>query len=78
MVPETALITREGLDFVGVAGEGGLRLRAVVIGEGHRIDGQAMVEVLTGLQPGDAVETDGALALAGAAQARVEGAAADE
>ena len=78
VVPETALITREGLDFVGVAGEGGLRLRAVVIGEGHRIDGQAMVEVLTGLQPGDAVETDGALALAGAAQARVEGAAADE
>ncbi|MBP9183103.1 MAG: efflux RND transporter periplasmic adaptor subunit [Fuscovulum sp.] len=78
VVPQTALITREGLDFVGVAGEGGIRLRAVVIGEGHQIDGQAMVEVLTGLQPGDAVETDGALALADAAKARVDGASADE
>lgn len=62
VVPESALVTRGGLDFVGVGAGDTLSLRAVVIGERHVIDGAAMVEVLTGLQAGDAVETDGTLA----------------
>jgi RND family efflux transporter MFP subunit len=61
VVPETALVTRGGLDFVGVRVDDILSLRAVVIGERHVIDGAAMVEVLTGLQAGDSVETDGSL-----------------
>ncbi|MEZ5798742.1 MAG: efflux RND transporter periplasmic adaptor subunit [Paracoccaceae bacterium] len=69
VVPETALITRQGLDFVGVAQGDGLVLRAVVLGDRHVIDGQAMVEVLTGLAAGDSVETDAALALDAAAKA---------
>ena len=67
IVPLTALVTRGGLDFVAVSKDGAVSLRAVVIGETHQMDGTAMVEVLTGLQAGDAVETDGAAFAAGAA-----------
>jgi hypothetical protein len=52
LVPETALVTRGGLDFVAVEGAG---LRAVVPGAEVEIDGVAMIEVLTGLKAGDAV-----------------------
>lgn len=52
LVPETALLTRGGLDFVGIEGAG---LRTVVPGARVVVDGAAMVEVLTGLKAGDAV-----------------------
>lgn len=77
VVPETALITRSGLDFVGVHAGDAVALRAVVVGEHLQMDGAAMVEVLTGLQAGDAVEADGAAASAAAASAAAEGAAHD-
>lgn len=57
VVPETALVTRGGLDFVQVDGAG---LRAVVPGARVTVDGAAMVEVLSGVQAGDAVVTDAA------------------
>lgn len=75
VVPEAAVITRLGLDFVGVAVEGGVALRAVVLGERQIADGASVVEVLTGLRAGDRVETDATAALAAADAARVTGAA---
>ncbi|MFZ1467795.1 MAG: efflux RND transporter periplasmic adaptor subunit [Paracoccaceae bacterium] len=72
VVPETALITRQGLDFIGVQTGDAMMLRAVVLGERHQRDGVAMVEVLTGLQEGDRVETDGAAAAAAADAAHLE------
>lgn len=57
IVPETALLTRAGLDFVAVDEAGTERLRSVVPGQHHTIDGTAMVEILTGLQPGDMIVT---------------------
>ncbi|MFN3280383.1 MAG: efflux RND transporter periplasmic adaptor subunit [Tabrizicola sp.] len=55
MVPETALITRAGLDFVGLRTPEGAVLRSVVPGEAQVIDGVPMVEVVTGLVAGDVV-----------------------
>ncbi|PLL11289.1 efflux transporter periplasmic adaptor subunit [Tabrizicola sp. TH137] len=52
LVPEAALVTRGGLDFVGIEGAG---LRVVVPGARVMLDDAAMVEVLTGLRAGDAV-----------------------
>ncbi|WP_420026536.1 efflux RND transporter periplasmic adaptor subunit [Fuscovulum ytuae] len=52
LVPEAALVTRGGLDFVAIEGAG---LRAVVPGAEVTVEGVAMVEVLTGLKAGDAV-----------------------
>ncbi len=52
LVPEAALVTRGGLDFVAVEGAG---LRTVVPGARVTVAGAAMVEVLTGLTAGDAV-----------------------
>ena len=52
LVPEAALVTRGGLDFVAIEGAG---LRAVVPGAHITVEGAAMVEVLTGLKAGDAV-----------------------
>ena len=57
LVPQSALITRAGLDFLNVAHEGGAVLRSVVPGPVHDIDGAEMVEILTGLRPGDVVVT---------------------
>jgi len=57
LVPQTALITRAGLDFLNVAHEGGAVLRSVVPGPVHDIDGAEMVEILAGLRPGDVVVT---------------------
>jgi len=57
LVPETAVITRSGLDFVTVTGPDGAQDRAVVLGQPQTIDGVAMVEVMSGLIAGDSVVT---------------------
>jgi RND family efflux transporter MFP subunit len=49
LVPEAALITRQGLDFVATKAG----LRSVVPGQRHEVDGAVMVEILSGLQAGD-------------------------
>lgn len=49
VVPATALQTRQGLDFVATT----KGLRAVVPGQSHVVDGQPMVEILSGLSVGD-------------------------
>ena len=53
LVPEAAVSFRGGLDFVRAGGAE----RAVVLGGRHVIDGQPMVEVLSGLRPGDELES---------------------
>jgi RND family efflux transporter MFP subunit len=55
LVPAGAIVTRAGLDFVGIETGEGPRLRAVVPGAVHDIDGVAMVEVISGLTAGDRV-----------------------
>ncbi len=57
MVPESAVITRTGLDFVEVTDPGGPVLRTVVLGQQEVIGGVAMVEILSGLVAGDRVVT---------------------
>lgn len=54
LVPEGAIATRSGLDFVTLA-DG--TERAVLPGPARRIDGAGMVEVLTGLEGGETVVT---------------------
>ncbi len=58
LVPQTALLTRAGVDFVAVEAAGSIALRAVVPGQRHVLDGAPMVEILTGLSAGDVVVTD--------------------
>jgi len=67
LIPSSAVITRLGLDFVAVEAAGGIRLRTVVVASAEEIDGTAMVEVLSGLGPGEVIRTDGAEAAAEAA-----------
>ncbi|MFN3577130.1 MAG: efflux RND transporter periplasmic adaptor subunit [Tabrizicola sp.] len=55
MVPQDTLVTRAGLDFVGLQAPGGVVLRSVVPGETQVIDGMPMVEIVTGLVAGDVV-----------------------
>lgn len=55
LVPEGALVTRAGLDFVTLQTDHGPVLRSVVPGETHHVDGLPMVEVVTGLMAGDVV-----------------------
>lgn len=55
LVPQSAIVTRAGLDFVGLKTAQGVVLRSIVPGERHEIDGEAMVEVLSGLKAGDVV-----------------------
>lgn len=57
MVPAAALQTRSGLDFVTVQVDGKPELRTVVPGQHQTIGGADMVEILSGLQAGDAVVT---------------------
>jgi len=57
MVPESAVITRTGLDFVEVAGPDGSFLRTVVLGQHQTIGSTLMIEVLSGLMAGDQVVT---------------------
>lgn len=54
-VPESAITTRAGLDFVAIEGAG---LRAIVPGAHERIDGQPVIEILSGLRPGDVILTE--------------------
>jgi RND family efflux transporter MFP subunit len=55
MVPVTALVQHSGLDFVAVKSGEGIELRAVVPGQVAK--GADMVEILSGLQSGDVIET---------------------
>lgn len=56
VVPAEAVVTRMGLDFVTVKGDGTEAVeRTVVVGEPHLLGGARMVEVLTGLSSGDVV-----------------------
>lgn len=55
LVPEAAVTTRSGLDFVRVTEAGAEVERAVVLGEPVERDGAALVEVLSGLGTGDEV-----------------------
>ena len=55
LVPQAALVTRSGLDFVRVMREEGEVERVVVPGETVMRDGKAFVEILTGLAAGDSV-----------------------
>lgn len=55
LVPQDAIVTRAGLDFVGLQAAEGVALRSIVPGEVHQIDGVAMVEVISGLVAGDVV-----------------------
>lgn len=66
VVPVDHLITRDGLDFVTVQTADAPRLRVVVPGQHHRIDGAEVVEILSGLVPGDAVLPAGSAPEAGA------------
>jgi RND family efflux transporter MFP subunit len=56
MVPSAAVATRSGIDFVTVSEDGVERARAVMLNENRAEDG-GLVEVLTGLRPGDVVIT---------------------
>jgi RND family efflux transporter MFP subunit len=55
MVPEASIVTRTGLDFVGLQTGDGVVLRNIVPGATHQIDGISMVEVISGLVVGDVV-----------------------
>jgi RND family efflux transporter MFP subunit len=56
MVPVTALTTTAGLDYISANNA----MRVVVPGSREVIGGVEMVEILSGLQAGDVIETDGA------------------
>jgi RND family efflux transporter MFP subunit len=58
LVPETAIVTRAGLDFIAVEQPAGPALRTIVPGERLTLNGTPMVEVLSGLAPGDTVLTE--------------------
>ncbi|UWQ07277.1 efflux RND transporter periplasmic adaptor subunit [Aliiroseovarius crassostreae] len=55
LVPVEAAVTRMGLDFVTIRRGGVAVERAVVLGDPFIVEGQQMVEVLTGLNAGDVV-----------------------
>lgn len=55
LVPAAFIVTRAGLDFVGLQTPAGVALRSIVPGEAHEVDGVAMVEVISGLVAGDVV-----------------------
>lgn len=55
LVPKADVMTRAGLDFVGVQGAGGAALRSIVPGAVRVVDGVEMVEVISGLSAGDVV-----------------------
>jgi RND family efflux transporter MFP subunit len=55
LVPKSEIVTRAGLDFVGVQGGEGPVLRSIVPGEVRVLGGVEMVEVLSGLHAGDVV-----------------------
>jgi RND family efflux transporter MFP subunit len=55
LVPLASIVTRAGLDFVGLQTPDGVALRSIVPGEVHQIDGVDMVEVISGLAEGDVI-----------------------
>ena len=55
LVPKADIVTRAGLDFVGLQTADGITLRSIVPGQTHLIDGAELVEVLSGLAAGDVV-----------------------
>lgn len=55
LVPNDMVETRAGLDFVAALTNGTQVRRAVVLGETFAVDGQDMIEVLSGLSAGDQV-----------------------
>lgn len=55
LVPKADVVTRAGLDFVGLQGAEGTVLRSIVPGAVTVVDGVEMVEVLSGLNAGDVV-----------------------
>lgn len=55
LVPAADIVTRAGLDFVGVRDAKGAALRSIVPGSTQMVDGVAMVEVISGLSAGDVV-----------------------
>ena len=63
LVPKADVLTRSGLDFVGVQGATGAALRSVVPGEVMVVDGVEMVEVISGLAAGDVVVPSAEVAL---------------
>ncbi|OSQ50927.1 membrane protein [Marivita geojedonensis] len=51
VVPARAVTSRMGLDFVTVEGSDGTRTpRTVVVGSEHSVDGERLIEILSGLQ----------------------------
>lgn len=57
VVPETAITTRGGLDFVAVETADGVALRTVVPGGHFDLKGTRQVEILSGLAAGDRILT---------------------
>jgi len=57
LVPQAALTIRSGIDFATVTAGDETMERAVVLGEPVMLDGQQLVEVLSGLAAGDVVTT---------------------
>ncbi|MDR9484872.1 MULTISPECIES: efflux RND transporter periplasmic adaptor subunit [Sediminimonas] len=55
VVPEKALITRAGLDYVEVTEGDETILRSVLPGQRHVIEGRDMVEIVTGVRAGEKV-----------------------
>lgn len=58
LVPEDAVETVSGIDFIAISDGGETVRRAVVLGARHSVDGTDMVEVVTGLNAGEEVVTD--------------------
>jgi RND family efflux transporter MFP subunit len=57
LVPDAAITTRSGLDFVSIEVAGQAHLRTVLTGESHARDDGLYVEILTGLNAGDVIIT---------------------
>lgn len=57
VVPQAAIVTQNGLDFVAVEVDGKAALRAVVPGDRVMFDGVEQVEILSGLVAGDRILT---------------------
>jgi hypothetical protein len=53
-VPPEAIVIRHGVDYVRLAGDTAAEV-AVIVGPSFQRDGKPLVEVLTGLRPGDKV-----------------------
>ncbi|TCD13670.1 efflux RND transporter periplasmic adaptor subunit [Oricola cellulosilytica] len=55
LVPQNAVVTRSGIDFVTVLAGGETKDRAVVLGDAVTLDEADFIEVLTGLRSGETV-----------------------